>query len=57
MAKMEYDLATAIKRVEKKGCQVMASNRVIIVKGNVGLKIWGAIDYLCHAHRYNWKKA
>ena len=32
-------------------------NKVIQVYGVVGIKMWGAIDYLCHYGGYSWSKA
>lgn len=34
----------------------VTENKVIEVHGDCGLKVWGAIDYLCHHEGYSWQK-
>jgi hypothetical protein len=34
----------------------IAENKTIQVFGDVGIKLWGAIDYLCRYGGYSWQK-
>ena len=44
----------AINRLRNNGIQV--SDKVVEIPKNksVGIKLWGAIDYLRHYHGYGW---
>jgi len=28
---------------------------ILVSSGSIGIKLWGAIDYLCHYHGYKWR--
>jgi hypothetical protein len=47
---------TACNMLMKNG-QKVSANKTITLYGNVGIGMWGAIDYLCHQEGYVWTRA
>ncbi len=49
MAKMDYRIETAVERLAGAGCKIRGVNgtrRVEIPSRGIGIKAWGAADYL-----------
>ncbi len=53
------DTESAINRLRRNGIDVDTESRVVMITNRhpPGIKLWGAIDYLCHFARYGWGKA
>lgn len=50
------DMDSAINRLKNNGLQIDTGAREIAVPWSkrVGIKLWGAIDYLKNKHKYIW---
>lgn len=51
----EYTEETAVKRLTKN--RVKVENKTIVISGNIGLKLWGPIDYLLNHCKYKKKES
>ncbi len=60
MGRMVYgDVQSAVNRLRNNGVNVDQEGGVVTipVKMDVGIKLWGAIDYLKSYHKYVWVRA
>jgi hypothetical protein len=52
------DAQSAINRLLMNGINVDSDRKTIVFSGRIpGIKLWGAIDYLCHRCGYSWGKS
>lgn len=51
---MKYNEMVAIKRLARNGVKVRSTTITLGVDQMVGIKLWGAIDYLCNHCNFVW---
>lgn len=51
----KWEEKTARACLVRNGINVKGRQITLSVKG-VGIKVWGAIDYLCNEHKYSYMK-
>jgi len=51
--KQEYTYTTAKKRLADNGC-IIRVPVIYVDTFRTGIKLWGAVDYLCRKHEYWW---
>lgn len=54
MAKHEYDEETALSKIKRN--KVKVNGKHITIPAFMGLKLWGAVSYLCRVCKYTWTK-
>jgi hypothetical protein len=51
---MKWDKTSAIKAIKQHQGNIVADQQVGIARA--GVRVWGAIDYLCKKHGFRWYK-
>ena len=55
--KKEYDIKEMAHKLQGHNIDISGgSDKRITISGNIGIKTWGIIDFLCNYHGYKWSR-